>query len=434
MTNEINKEIFSLKHNNATILYFKKYNKAIYCSNTFAKSIKKGDKELMKTLFFKEKFSSPIKNEISKSDFVPTNLTILPSLICNLECIYCYASASEKKDDIVSINAAFSSIDYIIENANTLNSKEIGLNFHGGGEPLHPYTQNLVLNSLKYAIKQTNKNSLNLKTHIATNGTILNGKALEIIDLIQNFTVSFDAPQSSQDYHRPLTNGKSSFKKVLSTIEYLTKKNKYISIRSTITNKNVHLMPEMIDFYYNLGIKSLHFEPLSVCGRCESAVNLKAPKVDSFVKYFIEAKYKAEKYEISLFTTSDKLFSVNGIFCGVQIDNFYLIPKDIISACNEVCYQGHKFSDKFFIGKFDNNKLFLDRNAIKNIKSKSTFYRTDCENCIAQNSCGGGCAVRNLLSNEGQDMMCELNKKFFIHNLKNKIDMSLKNKKKDENN
>lgn len=109
-------------------------------------------------------------------------LTLLPTMNCNLRCIYCYAKGGESQITMTS-RTAISSLDALKKHSR---AKSLNLKFAGGGEPFmrFEFMQEIV----EYARKVFNEISLG----IVTNG-IFGAEELQwIIENKVSTRISFD--------------------------------------------------------------------------------------------------------------------------------------------------------------------------------------------------------------------------------------------------
>ena len=85
-----------------------------------------------------------------KKEFYPTSVTLIPSLDCNLRCVYCYSAAGESVGKTMDLEVAKSAIDLIIKNSLVQEEEQVELGFHGGGEPLLGKNMGLIKGAVEY--------------------------------------------------------------------------------------------------------------------------------------------------------------------------------------------------------------------------------------------------------------------------------------------
>jgi uncharacterized protein len=360
-----------------------------------------------------------IANQTSSNEFKPLSLTLFPTNRCNLRCIYCYASAGDFKPMKIRWIYARSAIDFVIKNLIETNNKTFPLGFHGGGEPL--YEWNLIKKIVEYAEDKCKENNLEISIGSATNG-VLSPKQLEwIIEHFYSLTVSFDGNIYSQNFHRPLSTGKGSFKYVDRTLKFLDCKNFRYGIRSTISAENIDQMEDIMNFILqNYKCNLIQLEPISNTGRCVLNNDLTLD-LHKFAEKYVICEDMAIKAGVQLTYSGCKIDSLSNIFCGISNDCFAVTPDGYIATCFEVTSKDDPRSEKFFVGRIDRNgKIFIDeskRDYIKSIKVNNIDY---CNDCFAKWHCAGECITRlghdDYLGPRGHDR-CQLNRELLKDNI-----------------
>lgn len=351
--------------------------------------------------------------------FTPVMVTLFPTNQCNLRCKYCYASAGEKKPMVMDWHYAVSAIDSLVQNAKTLNVKQINVGFHGGGEPLFPWA--LIKRIVLYAEEKTKENDLNLAVYSATNGLLSENQLEWIIQHFINLNISFDGLPQVQDYHRPLPDGQGSFKFVDRTLKFLDKHNFNYGIRSTISEFNIDLMEESLDFIVNnYKAQSIHFEPVFQCGRCKTNTEFNV-NMDKFAESFQKCSEKARKLGVRFIYSGCRIETLSNTFCGVARDNFAVTPDGYLTPCFETTSIEDPKSEKLFFGKInENGEVIIDEDKRKFLHSLNVENVAFCKNCFAKWHCGGECVAKlehdNYLGARGHDR-CQLNRKLVANEL-----------------
>ena len=351
--------------------------------------------------------------------YTPTQVTLFPTNMCNLRCIYCYASAGDRKPEIMDWFYATKAIDKIIVNLKKNNIKQFSLGFHGGGEPLFPWE--LIKKIVMYAEEQSAKENLKLSVSSATNGVLGEGQLEWIVKHFSSLNISFDGLPHVQDYHRPIPNGKGSFKFVDNTMRFLDDKNFNYSIRSTISSYNVELMEEIVDFICrNYKTNTIHFEPLFHCGRCKTDGDLK-PDMGKFAKNYFKCDSHIKQYGVNLTYSGCKIESLTDSFCGVSCDNFSVTPDGFITTCYEVVSKDDPKAETFYIGRFGKDgRMRINEKKRKFLHSLSVDNLDYCQDCYAKWHCAGECVAKighmDYKGDRGHDR-CELNRQIIKNRL-----------------
>lgn len=121
----------------------------------------------------------------------PTSITLFLTTACNLGCTYCYASTGERPVESLDEATAKRGIDVVITNAVESGSREIGLAFHGGGEP-SVVAWAVLTNSLIYARTAAAERGLVISASITTNAVLSEAKAAWSAENLDLATVSCD--------------------------------------------------------------------------------------------------------------------------------------------------------------------------------------------------------------------------------------------------
>jgi len=174
---------------------------------------------------------------------------------CNLRCKICETwEANPKLDEELTTNEIKKVISQIAEWG------EIGISF-AGGEPL--VRKDDLLECIKHA------NAKGLKTHVTTNGTMINKKVADQLarsglDFLQ---ISLDgATEKTNDYIR----GRNTFKKTMQAAKNILKSKKEnnpslkLSFTTVITNKNVDELSGILKIAETLGMHEVAFNPYNL--------------------------------------------------------------------------------------------------------------------------------------------------------------------------
>ena len=382
-------------------------------------------KEDVETLEYLEKnkiLNGPKEPAISiacSEKFTPVTVTLFPTNQCNLRCKYCYASAGEKMPLVMDWHYAVSAIDRLVENAKSLNVRQINVGFHGGGEPLFPWA--LIKRIVSYAEEQAKQNDLKLAVYSATNGLLSEQQLEWILEHFVNLNISFDGLPHVQDYHRPLPDGQGSFKFVDRTLKLLDKHNFNYGIRSTISEYNIDLMEESLDYIINnYKAKNNHFEPVFQCGRCKTNSEYNV-NMDKFAESFQKCKEKARELGVRFIYSGCRVETLSNSFCGVACDNFAVTPDGYLTPCFETTSLEDPKSEALFFGKINElGEVIIDEEKRKFLHSLTVENVDYCKNCFAKWHCGGECVAKlehnDYLGARGHDR-CQLNRKLVANEL-----------------
>lgn len=351
--------------------------------------------------------------------YTPTMVTLFPTNQCNLRCTYCYASAGDWKPMTMDWHTATSAVEIVIRNLKEKGARHFSMGFHGGGEPLYPWS--FIKKIVEYAEDRCAREGLEPFIYAATNGLLSEIQLEWILKHFRNLNISFDGLPHVQDYHRPLPDGKGSFEFVDRTMRFLDAHNFTYGVRGTVSSYNIHLMNETIDFIgQNYKVKSVHLEPLFYCGRCKTSGTM-APEMQTFADHFMEAEPRCVPYDIQLTYSGCHLEFLRNTFCGVASDNFSVTPDGYVTTCFEVTDRSDEKSGVFFIGRIrEDGTLEVDEKKRKFLHSLKVDNLEYCQDCFAKWHCGGECAAKlqhGEYTGERGHERCQLNRQLIRNRL-----------------
>ena len=315
---------------------------------------------------------------------------------CNLECVYCYNSQERLNfyERSLSIDIAKAGIDYFFK---TNDSRHI--RFYGPGEPTQEFL--LMQKITDYArLKAGDK----LSVEIQTNGVFDNEIREWMLNNINIIWISFDGEPEIQNANRPIRGGHPSSSIIENNIQWLLekqKKNFMTGARVTISEINVHRQIELVDYFYELGIRHIWSDPLfpsvhkkPVCSDPNRQKN-SIFDMDTYVTNFVRAYHHARKKNI--FYGSFLTCNFDGItnkHCRACTPVPHLTPDGYVSACDLVTFGEHAFHmDCFVYGKWnEKTRSFIwDQEKIYSLQNRSINNLQHCKKCKARFYCGGYC-------------------------------------------
>jgi len=189
---------------------------------------------------------------------------IIPTLRCNMKCVYCQA-ASEKQDSLgfdMDKDTADKTLEFINQSPSTKKTIEFQ-----GGEPLLNWP------IVEYIIKKTSdKKKEGLRTTIVTNLTLMTEERMKF--LIDNDVIvctSLDGPKEVHDQNRPLIGGSSHdlvvrwIKRFNEAYRERGSKNN-VNALVTLTKHSLSFPKEIVDEYVLLGMHDIHLRFLNNMG------------------------------------------------------------------------------------------------------------------------------------------------------------------------
>lgn len=170
---------------------------------------------------------------------------------CNMKCVYCYEGKNKKnkKMDNKIIDKA---LDLVIRHMNKINDKYLWIVLHGG-EPFMAFheMQYLVSRAKNLAKEQ----HISISFSATSNGTLLNDEMISFIkEEIDDFTISMDGNEETQDYSRPFENGKPTFEIVNNNMRKILEVKPDLRIRMTYNHQTVNNLFENVKYFMDLGV------------------------------------------------------------------------------------------------------------------------------------------------------------------------------------
>ena len=329
---------------------------------------------------------------------------------CNLRCKYCFIGEEGTSFKYISEENIDKAIEKVRDLARIQNKEKVVIQFFGG-EPT------LCRNLMEYAIMQA-KNIL--KDYIVEFGITTNGVFdTDIADfLIENnfvIAISMDGLPKFQDEQRVFANGNGTSAYLERTIKYLVSKKYNPTIRITITKYMVPHFRKIIDYLGDLGVKIIHFEPVTLGGRANSGETIYRPDPLELCDALKDSIEYAREKDICILTSSlMKAASPCETFCDAVGKNKIAVTYEgLVTSCLGIQSIEHPLSE-LFIMNTDDVKKWIDESYHSNI---SDSEKVECKNCFAKYVCAGGCPSRNFYANKSteivDDMHCITTKTMF---------------------
>ncbi len=328
-------------------------------------------------------------------------LVIFVTTNCNLRCIYCYAHGGENHKTIgsnvwkLAMKHFFETFDDDRKRKDGVNTK-VSLTLHGGGEATLEFA--MLKEIVADFLAQAKTLGLNPSITIGTNGTYSDTVHDWIVINNIQVTISLDGKREIQNYQRPFYLGTQSFDIVTDNLRALVAVGSSVAIRTTVTAASVGSMQETVELARELGITSLHFEPVTLIGR-GSLKGLSRPDPDQFADMFLKCFLKGLEYDIHVKYSGLHCFShCRQSFCSACGQNFCVTPEGNITTCYEVLEAEDPAASTFFIGKVDTeaNRVEWDYAQIEALSQRTAYNMDACKDCFLRYQCAGDCPVKGF--------------------------------------
>jgi len=378
---------------------------------------------------------------------------IVPTLRCNLKCLYCQASSKPLSMEgyDMSRKTAKTIVDFIFQSP----SSYLTIEFQGG-EPLVNFP--IIKFIIRY-VKQKNKSNHSndegwwigkkaINFQIVSNFTLMNNEILNFI--MKNkirLCASLDGPKKLHDKNRPWFNG-SSYEKVVYWINHIRNKEKYnffTSALPTITRHSLPYAKEIVDEYLRLGFTHMRMRPLNTTGiaiKSWKNIGYTPEEFNAFWKDYIEYVISLNKKGVKIFdedsgfmlrrivTLKPSLYTCLGAPCGgCLLQTAYNQWGDIYTCDEARSYEVFKLGN---VKENNYEEIFTSKNALNfigltssvSLACNSCFLHPFCSPCLV-NSYG---SQGNLIPKIPIDFNCKI-RRFQIETIFKKLIFSEEDKK-----
>lgn len=355
--------------------------------------------------------SSGLNPEVSEDTFCTLHLLLNEK--CNFKCKYCY-SASGRSTAELDMKQIAPMLDFFLSEKRKA-VKDRTIMFMGGGEPALSWK--ILKEATLYAEKVADKNNTMPHFAITTNGSILHDEMIAFFKE-HNFTVqlSFEVLPDVQNEQRGF------YDTVAANVVKLTEAGVGNYVRSTITEKNVDRIPEMVRYCHK------HF-PLVKKLSCQQVVDPTYFTSTDIVKNFFGRYYKsfkegdmlARQLGITLRSSSSHLinYSKRERFCYNLV---CLTPYGTLTVCPDVSSPNEMDYEDAVFGAVSGPDVEINTEKLRSITSGSIHTIDKCRGCYARWNCGSGCpSSRRVYTPEIFDAICDHYRHMLTDNLVNAL-------------
>lgn len=339
------------------------------------------------------------------SDIAFTSMFLVTTLDCNFSCGYCavIGNIDNKKylsgtNNVMSKTVGRKAVALFERQLNLSPPKEARVTFYGG-EPM--LNQGLVadliplINKISYTGQQRP-----VECVMITNGYVYNSK---LVDLFKHYKtgicVSLDGLEIHQNAARLLrSNGKSTFKRVVSTIEKYVSNGLSVGISTALGKHNYKDLQKICEFFVELGVKFIEFQiPYQVSNES----NNYWVSTEGLTKNLMEVyKFLLSKSVIEGLGHRRVRDLLNGKIhfrdCGASGSQLVVAPDGSLGPCHSLTGK-----DKYFEGNVNDENI--NPKELKNFKewaSRFPLNMRECHSCPYISLCGGGCIYNSYIANK----------------------------------
>jgi len=315
---------------------------------------------------------------------------------CNLHCKYCFIEKNiprtytRKNMSKKVIERSIDKFGKIIKNQIFL--KPPSIVFYGG-EPLINW--DILKHGLEYLQEKQQAKILPSKIEkiLITNGTLINYKIADVLKKHNVLvSVSIDGPEKIHNFNRLFKNGKGSFKEAINGFQILKEKGIRPTVSCVLSKQSLKYASSIINWLINnLKITALGFNHVSIIPNIFSYDPIYENNfADALIKTqeIIQDKYpqvyeRRMNHKINCFLER-QIIRADCTGCGEQMS---ISPDGKIGIC-----QGYMGSRKTFgASVFDSKYNPQDDSVFIEWTKRSPLNMSQCWDCPALATCGGGC-------------------------------------------
>lgn len=319
--------------------------------------------------------------------------------ICNLHCVYCYASSRVESGNRLTLNDYIRVLDEVAKMTD-----EMRITFTGG-EPL--------MSELTFPVAHYAK-SKGFETYLLSNGTLINKKNIKpLLECFDHFKISMDGSRKEiHEYFR----GKGTFEPTVAAVKLLQSLGADVAVPMVVTKRNISDIPAMSDKWGRM----VTFQPLFRLGNAEEATDLSITGTEYYEALKSEGRInpyadiagiiKAHAANRTIFKCAmgdgEISISCSGDVYPCQLLHF---PEFLIANVKEGSLKEIYYSKKMERFKY---------HTVNNIKG--------CKTCELKYLCGGACQARHYSETGTIDEVgafCEYEKKGIVNGILDNYEM-----------
>ena len=333
-----------------------------------------------------------------------THFAIFVTSKCNLRCTYCYAEGGDSAKTIdrdtwrIAMDHFFSTQTPDVS-AQDGSRRKLKLAIHGGGEPTVEF--DVLKEIVDDFSRRVRAIGFEPSVGMGSNGTYGAEVHRWIIENNIGLSISFDGP--SHNRQRPFRGGQPSYDVVVSNLKKLVKEGRSVSVRATVTSESVESMEQTVELAKELGVSSVHFEPITLVGRCAANTPLR-PDADQFSEKFLKSFLLGLKLDIDVCYSGLRCFkNESQHFCSACDRSGCITPDGNITTCYEVIDAHDPAASEFFIGKIDpvRGSVILNEPRIHQLQQRVVENIPACRDCFLRYQCAGDCPARGFRYSQG---------------------------------
>lgn len=334
-------------------------------------------------------------------------LCMHPSVKCNLNCEYCFASKTkELPDKAIDISIAKRAIDYLLYEFGK-DGQRYNIDISGSGEPLLNFE--MIKEIEEYCEDKRNEIGKEIKIKFPTNATLLDQQKADYFiskpNILLGVSIDGNCRQSS---NRKFKDGRYAFEQIEHGINLVKDRNVGFAVTITDKNEDVDILFDYLyKKYKNVDaismqlVRDFDYESPTSFYRIniDNLLNHYRLLVDKLIQHIQEKDYNylfvllrgVDTFGTYILRAIQK-GSLTTTRCGAGKDRISVDSKGNIYTCPVLTG-----NQSFYIG---NIYAGIDVNKQQKYLKKNTEIVLECKNCWAAYICGGECAATAYICND----------------------------------
>lgn len=335
-----------------------------------------------------------------ENSFRELNISLIPTLACNLNCRYCYSSR-KKENKMMPLEVMDDAIKFFCRYFSFSNCR---IDFVSGGEPLYNYSALIsIMDRISYLLDKYNKKSF---FWLCTNGVLLNEHILKYLDKKHvNIGISIDGPEDIHDANRVDIEGNGTYKKIVTNLlKFNTNKELSRNIKNlwncAVVTSSTHSLIDIMRNSYQLGFKNLQ---MKIVWSNDNSIRLSEENTiklyDELTQYLFELIKESKLDEfLSICNENDtygkillRIIIQSGVTrrCNAGVNKFSISPEGKLYPCDS--FLG---IDDYCVGDIYKglNSVYSEFNNLRNDSIEK------CSVCWIKYLCGGDCYYNSYLN------------------------------------
>lgn len=325
-------------------------------------------------------------------DFVPRQLSLLPTIDCNLACRYCGVEAGASSVPAMSheVCDAALTLHADVVRRHRLRSFTV---YYFGGEPFT--AMEIVRHADARGRDLAAAIGVPYRSTCTTNGFLSPRVARWLAQHLSYAVVSIDGPAELHDRYRPSCSGGPSHRTVAATLRVFAEGGLPYALRCTVDAAAVSELARTVDYLCReFRPTVINVEAVTPVGRC-GLTGIAAPDPKDLVAAVVGAGRVARTHGVGLKLSTVQTERVLRSYCGTADDNLVVTPDGMLSSCFHVNHRGSLRAADFGFGEIDQAAgcLRIDRARLHVQRRRGMEALDRCKGCFARWHCAGGCAL-----------------------------------------